>query len=170
MEWRMTFPDTIVLHKDWVGSDHRAIVIAKIYKTGLINSRNRGGGSKFHFEHAWADEAECRSIVEKAWMSTLELGIIANLHSNVTELSNQLGEWNKRKRRESAKELKELRMELQALYESGDDGLLAGRLLEVKDKIEKLLDKEEIIWRQRSRALWLKAGDRNTRYFHSKAT
>lgn len=33
-----------------------------------------------------------------------------------------------------------------------------------------LLDKEERMWRQRSRIQWVEKGDRNTRFFHGMAT
>ncbi|KAK1592036.1 hypothetical protein Q3G72_018129 [Acer saccharum] len=69
---RKTFPDAIVLHKAWMGSDHKAIIIDKVYKKDPIKGKNRGGGNRFLFEHAWAEEAECRSIVEKAWTSKTE--------------------------------------------------------------------------------------------------
>ena len=42
--------------------------------------------------------------------------------------------------------------------------------LEVSKKLDDLLLKQEIYWARRSRLAWLKHGDKNTKFFRSKAS
>ena len=58
------------------------------------------------------------------------------------------------------------RAELEAAKGRGDTNLIWSLKTELND----LLDKESQMWHQRSRTLFMKEGDRNTRYFHSKAS
>ena len=49
-------------------------------------------------------------------------------------------------------------------------GLHHYRVTELKAELYTLLAKEERLWRQRSQVDWLRVRDRNTRYFHCRAT
>ena len=58
---------------------------------------------------------------------------------------------------------------LNALVLRDRDGSLGSEINSVRKEINDLLDNEEIMWHQQSRMQWMMLGDRNTRYFHSKA-
>ena len=66
--------------------------------------------------------------------------------------------------------IKELQKRLDRLNEAENTEENKAEFLEVSKQMDELLQKQEIYWAQRSRISWMKHGDRNTKFFHSKAT
>ena len=68
---------------------------------------------------------------------------------------------------------KELKSKKTLLLEAEFAAIVSGqndRVRELKEEIKILLDREARMWSQRSRTLWLKNGDNNTKFFHCWAT
>ena len=47
-----------------------------------------------------------------------------------------------------------------------NDLALLERIRQMKAEINNMLHQEEVVWWQRSRAIWLPTGDKNTKFFH----
>ena len=49
-------------------------------------------------------------------------------------------------------------------------GEILDKINEVQREINDLLHHKEVFWHQRSRSIWLPVGDKNTKYFHQRAS
>ncbi|KAL5762021.1 hypothetical protein ACOSP7_018285 [Xanthoceras sorbifolium] len=163
--WQSLFPSACVIHIDWAGLDHKPILIDKINKGQ--DHREVGWGSRFHFEEAWVQDSECRALVEKSWAAVDSGGDLGSRGGSVAVV---LKDWNVSKRKTCDSELKSLKKELSDLFDWRTGMADFRRIKIVEDKIDGLLDLKERYWRQRSRTLWMKFGNKNTRFFHAKAS
>lgn len=75
--------------------------------------------------------------------------------------------FNVKRSRQRTKEIEDQLLTLQQELPTRAKLDLQSRLL---NEMDELLEKEELYWRQRSHVVWLKDGDKNTDYFHEKAT
>jgi hypothetical protein len=79
---------------------------------------------------------------------------------------SQLQQWSKQKFGSVNTEIEKARNKLEELMHMNADRM---EIRAVTDKMNEMLYREEMMWMQRSRVDWLREGDRNTRFFHSKA-
>ncbi|XP_065635520.1 uncharacterized protein LOC136070080 [Quercus suber] len=124
----------------------------------------------FRFEEMWLSDSQCGDIVEATWRSMLDNDSDDAILTRVERCGRDLAWWDKNCFGNVRRELlKSRHLLVQAKKESIRSGC-NDQVRELKVEISSLLDKEERMWNQRLRVLWMSQGDRNTKYFHSKAT
>ncbi|PNY12420.1 ribonuclease H [Trifolium pratense] len=160
-QWRLLFPDGYVKVLTRLEfSDHHPILISP--KEVPHPSAPR----QFKFESAWLLEEEYDSMLRQCWNSD------STVIENLTNAEREIKAW----RFHSIDDVLYKKRELMARIKGTQRRLQTGpynrglKRLEQKlqGELSHILRKEELMWFQRSRAKWLKDGDRNTRYYHIK--
>ena len=162
-EWLNLFPEVKVVHRSVVASDHCLLSLSLRMRKPRKVARKR-----FMFEEMWTREEGCREVVERAWDPldcNLEMSIQKRLKSYWVNLQN----WNSKVFGNVSKVLKQKQSHLQQLEELDLLHESTEEIQGLKKEINEVMLREEIMWNQRSRALWIKYDDRNTKFFHATA-
>ncbi|KAK3198468.1 hypothetical protein Dsin_021883 [Dipteronia sinensis] len=90
-EWRDLFPDFVINHLDFWGSDHRPLLLD--CGNDIVNSRigARSNSRRFFYEECWSDDRECRVIVVASWAGlTEEDNALGSMLNNINYCAKRL--------------------------------------------------------------------------------
>ena len=108
-------------------------------------------------------------MVEAIWSSNDMVDPSTKVMRNVEKCGKELKMWNRDHFGNVRKELAKKRF----LVDGKKEAMRSGsnhRVRELKREIIKLIEKDNRMWFQREKVLWAKDGDKNSKFFHSRAT
>jgi hypothetical protein len=166
-DWSTRYPMATVTNMAAATSDHGPI---------LLCWRQRPGGSsipktknKFHYEIMWESHEEFSPWLSEIWRGDKAI-TLEELRQKLSTAAKGMTSWGRNTFGHVRLELKKLKEELEMLQADPHRSGPSHAEIKIFDRIVELNHREEIMWQQHSRIRWLAAGEKNTRFFHLRAS
>lgn len=143
-------------------SDHTAILIH------LEAPQQRDGRRKtrlFRFEESWTHEEKCEDMIRRCWAKPSR-NCVTKLWG-LQVIDKVFEEHNLGCIKKDISKLERMLKDNSMWSKSAED---IRRFKEAEKQHAELLKTQETMWRQQSRAVWLRDGDKNNKFFHIKAS
>ncbi|TYJ11246.1 hypothetical protein E1A91_A11G262500v1, partial [Gossypium mustelinum] len=119
----------------------------------------------FRFEECWATDSKAKSVISSEWNREP-----TNYVNKLEKIRGVLGPWQRDRYGKMKNDMRKLENKIDRAIDSETRDDSAIILREMRSRLSQLYARKEKYWAQRSRSQWLRDGDRNTRYFHARAT
>ena len=162
--WKSKFPRASVQRLSMSNSDHS--MIAAYFPPSKTQLKRPP--LAFCFKAMWLRDPCCAEIVEEEWMEGLYNPNGAPISNCLESCRAWLSTWNKTEFGHVGRQIARLEKELQSLEQHHHPN--HEKIEEVRKALNCCLDAENTMWHQRSRHLWITDGDRNTSFFHQRAS
>uniref|UniRef100_A0A2N9I916 Reverse transcriptase domain-containing protein n=1 Tax=Fagus sylvatica TaxID=28930 RepID=A0A2N9I916_FAGSY len=146
-----------------LSSDHFPVLL----ECGTIQRRSR----PFRFENMWLKAEGFEDLVKEWWESYSVIGTPSYMFAaKLKALKVDLKKWNATHFGHVSLQKKQMMADLRGLDEVEESRPLTNEERGQRENLivglEKVILMDEISWRQKSRVLWLKEGDKNSSFFH----
>ncbi|KAL8125037.1 hypothetical protein AgCh_012638 [Apium graveolens] len=158
-QWRQLFPNAVIQVLEVSTSDHLPLLLQLNRQIYVPKTR------RFRFENVWIRDVECMNLVQESWTTNG----IGNILEKIEFCRMKLDEWGGGTLKELSQKIKHSRWVMRK-FRSRRDTLGVQTYNDARCEFLKLLERQEIYWKQRSKQFWLREGDQNTRFFHKFAS
>uniref|UniRef100_A0A803QGY6 Reverse transcriptase n=1 Tax=Cannabis sativa TaxID=3483 RepID=A0A803QGY6_CANSA len=157
--WLDMFPTVKLFDFEVSTSDHCPLLLVPVNTSALAGRR------VFRFENSWLREPLCLKVVKDTWAQAVGSPIM----DKVKNCGEVLLEWGKDYTGNFKKRIQECKVEI-CHWKKGRDTVAVSNYKAAHINLNNILLQRKIFWKQRSKQLWLREGDQNSKIFHAKAT
>jgi ribonuclease HI len=162
--WLNQFPRVTNYHLPHYSSDHIPILLVFGNNHDFRND-SRGSTTIRRFEHIWIQDPQSSNIIKESWVNSSE-----DTYSKLNNTFNKVYQWGQTTYGNIPRQIKEPQIKIQNLKAKIPTKEEIEQTKQLERRLDNLLQHEETWWAQRAKANWLQNGDKNSTYFHQKAS
>ena len=159
INWMLCFPRATVYHLGALNSDHCPLHID-------TNPNDSFSPRLFRFEAIWAKDPRCYNIIDEAWKNEFYGSDSFILCRKQFSTTAALKKWNKETFGFCQTRMKELSTKLEQVQAGSVSEKNSLMKASIQRELNSWLSNNESFWKQKSREVWLKEGDKNSKFFH----